>query len=770
MEKAKIHKGALLCDGVGLGKTYIGLMIIERLLFDRKKVALLVPKAGLEDVWLKRIRKYMPQVEGRLTNLVVYSHTDLLKGGEYPLLMKEIQDAVDAVVIDEAHHFRNTSSRRQRKLHEIVEGKQLYLLTATPVNNSLYDLLHLIELFSRDRPDYFKDAPLGIHSLRGHFRKMEAALDAVTSPDGQTVEISLRDAEKILSDDQLFRAIVVQRSRDYARRSLQQQGSGEIPFPERERPQVGTYSLKRTYGALLDSLVKAFDKKEPLVVLPIYKQDLYRTDQQADEFSAGRQRQVVGLIRTLLLKRFESSYVAFEASCEDLLLKLLQFVEVNNPATAKTWKERNAPLLDRISVHLVERGLRDLDEDDWEEDIVPEEFKRRVEKLDEGEYQVAAMVIDALRDMDQLAEFITAVDRFEPAKDDKLQSLLKILREDSVLSKHKVLIFSEFQDTARYIARELQAAGIGPLAQIDGQHGDVSKTIRQFSPYYNDATSAKLGEEDLEEIRVLVSTDVLAEGLNLQDATCIMNYDLHWNPVKLMQRIGRVDRRLTTEIEEAIIKDHPSAKNVRRRVFLWNFLPPGELNDILSLYERVTKKALRISKVFGIEGRQFINPDDDFQALKDFNGEYEGSTSELEELRLTFQQLQKDFPDVVREAPRMPMRLFSGRGNPNRGAQAVFFCYALPVLNPAKTEIDQEGSLTKWYLYDLNTGDILDDEPGIFPSIKCTPETVRRTKIDAEMLVEIRERMERHINNSYMKQNQMPIKATPKLLAWMELN
>jgi hypothetical protein len=261
MQIARRYNGALLCDGVGLGKTFIGLMVIERLLFDRKRVALFVPKAAREDVWEVKLRRYLPEARGRLSNLVIYNHTDLLRGGEYPELMQEVADKVDAIVIDEAHHFRNTSSDRSRELYRMAEGKQLFLLTATPINNSLYDLMHLIELFSRREPTYFGDAPLGIHTLRGRFRQMEDALDRLVGGDGH-VELDSRAAEEILSEDDLFQALVVQRSRTYVKRSLEQHGGQRVSFPKREDPTVAEYSLVQTYGDLLESLEDAFDKFE----------------------------------------------------------------------------------------------------------------------------------------------------------------------------------------------------------------------------------------------------------------------------------------------------------------------------------------------------------------------------------------------------------------------------------------------------------------------------------------------------------------------------
>ena len=130
-----------------------------------------------------------------------------------------------------------------------------------------------------------------------------------------------------------------------------------------------------------------------------------------------------------------------------------------------------------------------------------------------------------------------------------------------------------------------------------------------------------------DEIQILIATDVLAEGLNLQDAACLINYELHWNPVRLMQRIGRVDRRRNHLIEESLLSDHPELIDDRQNVYYWNFLPPTELEQLLSLYSTVSQKTLRISKTFGVEGKQLLTPDDDYDALKDFNSAYEGIES-----------------------------------------------------------------------------------------------------------------------------------------------
>lgn len=780
MRIAHRYSGALLCDGVGLGKTFIGLMVIERLLFERKRVALIMPKASRADVWEAKLRRFLPEVRGHFSNLAIYNHTDLTRGGDYPDLIQEVAEKVDAIIIDEAHHFRNIASDRSRKLFDITDGKQLFLLTATPVNNSLYDLMHLIEYFSRRVPGYFSDAPLGIHTLRGHFRRMEEALQAILDGNKGDVEIDSVAAERVLSGDELFQAVVVQRSRAYVRQSLANQGGRDVAFPYRKDPQVAYYSLRKTYGNLLDQLEEAFQRDKPLLSLAIYYPlnyrrkpvDLDRLDQdrrQEEQFALGRQAQIVGLIRTLLLKRFESSAVAFQSSCEDLLLKLLYFVELHSARTAQRWKDQHVDLLARINEHVRHRRSTG-NEEDFDDDIIPEEFKKKIEKLNEREFNTSEMVQDTMLDLDVLARFLDELADFQPERDDKLQVLLHLMRTDPILRQHKVLIFTEYRDTARYLAAGFEAAGISPVAEVDSLSRDgVSDTVRAFAPYYNESSGTELVADGIQQIRVLIATDILAEGLNLQDATCIINYDLHWNPVRLMQRIGRVDRRLDRETEARMIADHPEVETIRGTVWLWNFLPPNELNRILSLYERVTNKTLRISKTFGIEGRKLLTPDDDYEALREFNQAYEGTTTSTEEMFLAYQRLLKDYPDLPIWVEYMPLRVFSGKEHPIEGARGLFFCYRLPAKDAVTGDWTDEASFTKWYLYDLADGNIEEDATRIYPLIECAPETQRINREQKSLLSDIRRKMDKHITDTYMKRVQAPAGVGFSLLAWMEL-
>jgi superfamily II DNA or RNA helicase len=811
---AEVHGGAFLCDGVGLGKTYIGMMLIERLIRDRKRVMLLAPKGAREAVWEPKLKRYLPHLYGDFSNLVVVSHTDLQRGGEFPARFERMKQMADAIVIDEAHHFRNPGTRgesvpdisallqpgqirgagrvrpsRYRQLYELIEGpdrpKQLYLLTATPINNKLADLRHMVELFSRLQDDFF--ARVGIHSLRGHFVKMERDLKRLISGDGTdqgNAPADLIEAQKLLAGDALFHALVVQRSRAYVKASQKQHGGNLAIFPEREAPKVAEYSVKKTYGRLLKMIDEAFNRDSPLFVLALYYPLAYHKG-EVDVFEENRQKQVVSLIRVQFLKRFESSARSFERSCERLFVRLLAFVTRHSETDSEKrlldrWERQHAELIEYIQKHQHELWGDD-EEDEAEEDLVSEELLEEIEYLDRSEYRVEDMISETYLDLDQAAKFLAELQKFQPAHDDKLKALLRLLKTDPVLSQHKVLLFTEYADTARYLEQELDEAHIEGLARVDsGTKRNRNEIIRAFSPCYNESSSSALAAAKSAEIRVLISTDVLSEGLNLQDATRLINYDLHWNPVRLMQRIGRVDRRLDPKVEARLIADHPEETPLRGKVAYWNFLPPEELNDLLRLYERVAHKTLRISRTFGIEGRKLLRPEDEYDALREFNEDYEGRASTVEAMHLEYQRLLQEDSGLEQRLRALPGRVFSGKEHPTPGATGVFFCYALPgaPLREAASDAAREdaGSWSiergpvRWYLFDIAAGRILEEPADMVDLIRSTPDTPRRCTMEQKTLSDIRAAVEKHVKNTYLKQVQAPVGVKPVLKAWMELN
>ena len=807
LEIADRWNGALVCDGVGLGKTFIGLMILERCIYEKKQVLLVVPKSAEQSVWLANIDRYLKPYYPRSVRhyLDVERHTSFGRPeGIKPDDLDFYKNNAEVIIVDEAHHFRNPRSNRGQLFMDLAVDKKLYMLTATPINNSLDDLYHLVNYFAQDKKDHF--ASIRIQNLRAHFLDAEKRM----GKDHPETEISeVAGDEDFLRTDDLLRNVLIQRSRTYVKKS---EGSDEgAPlFPEKQKPRVVKYSLKSVYETLYGEIKEAFDKKNPFLTLAIYNTSAYHKD--PDKRKAEYQKRVVGLIRTLLLKRLESSFKAFEASVEDLLAKMADFLKRYAPEVFEAWTTDNRRWWKLTQDHILQRLDKEESETENEEDEglydPPDDFKP--EELD-----MEKLAQDVLEDMKLMTGFLSKIYRRfyikdkegkeeDPQKDDKLQKLLKLLKEDELLQNQKVLIFSEFRNTARYLEEQLVKANFENVQQVDSGRNVKNRemVIKRFAPYYNFANTDQnlLGESELSKclnnpIDILISTDVLSEGLNLQDACLIINYDLHWNPVRLMQRIGRVDRRLDPAIEEML--DRP--EHLKGKVYFWNFLPPKEIEDLLHLKQKLDGKILRINKTLGIEGA-LLSPDDPDMAMKLFNERYEGKESTEELMRLEKQRIEAENPELWKSLPTLPRRLFSGK---NAGAgfgpilnrrceeiqhlepnlkPGLFVCYRMPpiigqaaqnLMELTTEKYDPETHAkgeVKWYFRDADTGKITELPENTWTAVRCSADTERVVEQSVTKLSPARKAIEKHIKNTYLKDTQAPIGAKPTLLAWMEIS
>jgi hypothetical protein len=712
------------------------------------------------------------------------AHTDINTKSQRETFERAARLA-DIVIIDEAHHFRNQGGPETRygmlydMLGDAAAGrKQIYMLTATPINNRLSDFRHLAELFTRKNDAYFAGT-LAVPNLKSYFAKMEKDLkQRIELPEGEGLSERLSDVDEFLRAEAFFQALVVQRSRAYVRDSQLQEGKAATLFPDRKPPKVAAYSLKKSYGRLLNFLEAAFDSDEPLFKLPVYNPEPYYIGPPREKdtelaFKEGRLKQNVVLIRTNFLKRFESSIHAFTRSCDRLLAKLEAYALLNaqtpeDHERLNAWKTTNKIVLEnKISRQLAWGGKEPEPFDDDSDITLEEALLDSEEQLDPKLYDVPKILDDLYQDMNNVLQILQLSAETEKQNDDKVRKLIELLKS-SELAEEKVLIFTEFADTALYLQDALNNAKVTGVECITGGQTGRADYIKRFAPYYNRSDS---GEQGKQEIRVLISTDVLSEGLNLQDATKIINYDIHWNPVRLMQRIGRVDRRMNAEIEAAIKRDHPKRK--RGIVNYWNFLPPDELKEILSLYTKVTTKVLLISSTLGIEGRQLLTPDDiydDLRVLGNFEKELQGAKSVEEAMHLELGDLLRADPNLAVQLAALPNGIFSGKNKPKAGHAGVFFCYALPALDREKGEYTLEAGATKWYFQEAGGSRILTEPADIIESIRSSVTTPRRTELPTKTLSEIRNEVERHITNSYLKRIDAPVGVAPELRCWMEVN
>lgn len=798
-QRAAQWRGAFLTDGVGLGKTFVGLMLTEYYAVkQRKNVLIMATKTGQDAVWEPELNRLLPELTGEFTNVRVMAHTDLSTQDALERV-KRLAQRVDVVIIDEAHNFRNHGSRgtddesprsRWWRLQEICAGKEVFLLTATPINNTLFDFVHEAELFTELDDSYF--APLGVASVRTYVSNLERSfLTKVTEHDSNGEAIDLSDFEQLLREDKLLKALIVQNSRQYAQKSATAAGGAEVVFPVPDLPRAVPYTYTLAYSALLSEMEKAFEKANPLFVLPMYYPLAYSTRDDVDTKLENRQKQVVGLIRNTFLKRFESSIAAFAGSCADLAMKIAQWILDNSASmpvqasAVESWSNRNQALFDQT--HALFRpgvGLEELtyggdnDEELLDEIAVPDGA------LDPADFNLGAMFEAAFEDLVQLTSFLERAVMVGQINDDKYHQLKTLLMGgklaksqepavfDPAFAQQKVLVFTEYADTARYLHNRLVADGLAHVDRLDGSRkADRVKMIRRFAPHYNRVGAAE--RASLEPLRVLVSTDVLSEGVNLQDASLIVNYDIHWNPVRLMQRIGRVDRRLDPERERAITTENPKTKKSRGTIQVRNFLPPGELNKILSLFNRVQNRVLLISKTLGIPGGRLLTEEDMLDDVKVFNAfleEYMGEVSPSEALRLRYLDLLAQNPGLEDLLEEMPLGVHAAR---KAGGAGVFACSIEPI-RLVGVEDDNltwtiDGGTARWALRTPD-GEVTTNVLAIDEIISCeknAPGVAVSDRVEVRNLLKSWQSGRR---SELMKDTGLPLDApAPLNVCWMEL-
>jgi superfamily II DNA or RNA helicase len=564
------YDGVLIADSVGLGKTWIGKKLLEDFAYHRRQKAVVVCPASLRDMWERELA----------TATIAAQIVGMEELGRDGFDTSRIGDA-DCILVDESHNFRNGKANRYIALDEAIqrnggrgrdgERKKVILLSATPINNDLYDLANQINLFTQNETDYFRDA--GIGDLQSYFRNARGQMTQAGAPPG----VALFN---------LLEEIMVRNTRPYIRAAYPHATIAGRPvlFPDRKLHTV-KYSLGETYGGLYSEIVDAIDS----LSLAPYQLETYRKpdavrDQQEHEWEAGRETALVGIFKTRFLKRLESSIFAFRESVRRALVFEETYLDF---------------LLNRVVVssrdfHRLMRYLAKDEEDEpaaasvYDALDTHEEARRYIESLERVDLN-AFRVRDLVRDVEEDVRRLKSVAARTEAlaeRDGKLERLKHLLATD--LKGKKVLIFSSYKDTSRYVHRELVSegnsgwrsdAGNPVIRRIDsGNHpNERGHILGLFAPV------ASARQEVGEPIDVLISTDVLSEGQNLQDCGVLINYDLTWNPIRLVQRNGRIDRIGSPHAEIAIL----------------NMFPEDELESMLHLIARLNSRILTIDS-FGL--------------------------------------------------------------------------------------------------------------------------------------------------------------------------
>lgn len=629
------RNGVLVADGVGLGKTFIAGALIRDAVEQRRQRVLVVAPATLRDGPWEHFRlRY--QLGAEIVSFEQLAAGDLnFAPNEYAM-----------VIVDEAHGVRNPETQRAAAMRHLLQGapaKKLVLLTATPVNNTLWDLYYLLAYFIRDDAAF---ADVGIRSLRQHF--------------GEAMAMDPED----LSPDKLFDvldAVGVRRTRHFVKRyyphdRIEIDGAlVPIQFPKPNVAEVD-YRLDEVLPDFFESFAHSLtcdpeecDHEEPIASEPFLKLARYLPSRYLiSGEEAAHERQVAGLLRSGLLKRFESSVHAFALTCErmaalhDTFLDLLERGSVATSEVLKEWAKSDAADLDEMLASIGE-------------DVSPASM-----------YQVRELRADVQTDRDLLRSFATRARAVTRDNDPKLQALKAELAkiatdaesegigERDTREKRKAIVFSYFAETVDWIEDFLTNGGAPDpytgrvVAAVGGDEAAVQRAAFGFAPASTEAPPGK--DSDLFDI--LITTDVLAEGVNLQQARHVINFDLPWNPMRLVQRHGRIDRIGSPHAE----------------VFIRCFMPDDRLDELLRLEARLQRKITQAAMSVGVEDvvipgskRQDINlaePREEIERLRagdatlfETAGERHAHSGEeyRQELRVAFESA--ELGQMVRELP-----------------------------------------------------------------------------------------------------------------------
>jgi superfamily II DNA or RNA helicase len=724
------YDGVIVADSVGLGKTWIGKKLLEDYAYHQRQKALVVCPASLKRLWEEELRS---------ASISAYVVTQE-RLGQDDLDIRDYTD-VDVILVDEAHNFRNKRAKRYFQLENILAAngrrgrdggrKKLILLTATPINNNIFDLYNQINLFTGNDRTYFASA--GIGDLYKYF--LAARRESIE-------EGSIRIFN-------LLEEVVIRRTRQFIQRAYPEATirGKRVTWPKRQLRTV-EYNLEATYEGFYQQIVKRIEALN----LAHYNLESYKLGEKPDDFELGRQVALVGIFKSRFLKRLESSIDAFRIS----IRRALEFI--------KTFDEylQDNSILDAASF---QNAMRLLEEDDADsEDTVP---ASRATEIDDTEY--ARGLIEALprldsskydrrdlhraltEDIDGLTEIWHDIKNIRFVHDAKLERLKQLLATD--LKGEKVLIFTYYKDTARYLYQGLTDAsnadwlsrvGEPNIRRVDSnvKPADRTRIVENFAPVANGQPQIRGTPQ---EINVLISTDVLSEGQNLQDAGYLINYDLHWNPTRMVQRAGRIDR-LGSSFDTLSI---------------YNMFPDRALEALLGLVKSLTSKIDVINQTGFLDASvlgEVVTPRD-FNTLRRIADEdnsviaEQESFLELASSEVLLAELQKV---LATEANRWLTDLDDGihSGLERRDTRGMFFYFTAPHPHQGRSHF--------WRYYDLAQDRIIDNRYHIMQIIACGPETPRFPPPYGEVNVfDIQERVIESVLTDVEQQEVVAIVAKP---------
>ena len=648
--------GAMLGDVVGLGKTITAVAVALMLREDQGYSTLVVCPKNLVNMWQDYLDAY--ELFGKVV--------------PYSMAAKELKDLRrhQLVIIDESHTLRSETRQDYQAIHDYIRANdsKVLMLTATPYNKRYLDVANQLALFIDD------DDNLGISPMAA-LAKNPKLIDAV---DGKISTLSaFRRSEEVEDWRRLMSEHLVRRTRTFIRQNFAKvdpdngrefvtfADGSRFYFPERvAKPLPHSFTNgDPTREMVSDETLDVIDRLSlPRYALGTYLKDDAAPDERAQKILDDLDKasgHLKGFTRTSLYKRLSSCGHAFVVSLQRHLDRNRMYLyAIDNGLPLPI----GAVLETMVAVE--SEADDELPELDGTAQAQYEELARRMPKsirwLSPSFFD-GKLRADLAADAKAIAGLLESFGPVDHTTDSKMDALVNLLSKTH--PDEKVLIFSEYKDTVDYVADALTKRGIKSIAGVSGQTENPTKLAHRFSPHSN---RRLLGDntEVQDELRVLVSTDVLSEGQNLQDAHIVAMYDLPWAIIRLIQRAGRVDR---------VGQESPE-------VLVYTFLPDDSVEQVLDLRKRIRHRLAEAASVFGSDER-FFGTDDEVKAIEDlYNGKIEeADDGEVDAASFAYQVWQRaetDTPELAERAKTLPDLVYSTKEAPNSADSTGVVAYA----------------------------------------------------------------------------------------------
>ena len=689
--KSRLRKygGALIADSVGLGKTWIAKKMIEEFGVYRRGHFLIICPAQLRDMWQDAVK-----------DIILAENIVSLEELAADNFIEKVQKAtgghmedIELIVVDESHNLRNPLSNRWENFYTLVwdyiarRGNAPYILflTATPINNTIWDLYwQIMLLVGMDRTAFMKE---GIPDIFKFFK----SIDKTGNP-------------SMLND--LLNELSIRRTRDYIKKNYPDATvrGKPITFPERVLENI-EYSLGDTYKGMYKRIANAITSELTMACYQLLKYKKVESLTREEEWDLNRMIALSGILKTIFLKRLESSVEAFRISMSNHIKFLRRL---------KEYMERGKLLTkDAFNKYLMRA-------DEQIEDL---NFIENLQDFDLGDYRKEELFNDIDRDISLLNDILGIVNEITPERDAKLNNVKhQLLR----LSKEgQIILFTYYEDTLNYIYENIIKSEESSSLRMEKISGSTPVKERE-----------RIEKEFLRgKINILLSTDVLSEGSNLQSAKIVINYDLHWNPMRMLQRAGRIDR----------------IGSPYKEITVCNTFPEDELEGLLNLVQTLQTKISDIDQAVGLDQKilgEEIHPKV-FGIIRRIKGK---DTKILDELDMMtfgggekFYQPIKDFIrrqglEELKKIEDMPFGIHSGL---KRGElRGIFFYYKYSEM------------FHFWYLYDLDSGSILSNKTEIINFISCNPDEKRVIPDFFDRIYEVNEIIVQRIEELYRELEQ----------------